>query len=136
MKRDNCPDCGAGIGEKYLDDCDVEECTVCKGQRLQCNCENHDKELAKWTGKWPGDVGDLWLEFGWPSEKDFQHCGLCANIGIIDTRGAVTAAGWPVGVIRFCICPNGRALKRMHKGDISDQEIEELLKSKSKIYYR
>ena len=132
MKKDNCPDCGERIGEKHLDGCDVEECTVCKGQRLQCDCENQDKELIKWTGEWPRSVGDLWIEFGWPSAKEFKHCGLCGNSGIINTRGVVTAAGWKVGIVRFCICPNGRAMKRMNKDDISDQEIESILKNKRK----
>lgn len=51
---------------------------------------------------------ELWREFLHP----LQHCGLCGNVGVIDTRGQVyTPAGYDVGVLAFCICPNGRSLK-------------------------
>jgi hypothetical protein len=36
-------------------------------------------------------------------------CSLCANSGIVDTRGIVTASGVPTGQRNFCICPNGQA---------------------------
>jgi len=49
-----------------------------------------------------------WMEFA-----DGDHCGLCGNTGVIDTRGRVeTPAGVPCGVLRFCLCPNGRAWKK------------------------
>jgi hypothetical protein len=40
-------------------------------------------------------------------------CGLCGNTGLINTH-AHTPTGKPCGVQAFCICPNGRALKRGH----------------------
>lgn len=41
------------------------------------------------------------------------YCCLCGNHGVIDTRGKVhTPAGLECGDLVFCICPNGRALKK------------------------
>ena len=50
----DCPDCGTAPGQIHSDNCDVERCTGCGGQRLGCDCENHDKVFARWTGIWPG----------------------------------------------------------------------------------
>lgn len=48
-----CPDCAVLPGFPHKDGCDVERCTVCHGQRLQCECEGHDKHDGRWTGMWP-----------------------------------------------------------------------------------
>ena len=53
-RQPTCPDCSARIGEPHGPFCDVERCTVCHGQRLQCDCEGHDRLAAAWTGEWPG----------------------------------------------------------------------------------
>lgn len=50
----NCHDCGAKPGQVHLVGCDVEQCSVCGGQKIQCNCKGHNKFFAKWTGIWPG----------------------------------------------------------------------------------
>jgi hypothetical protein len=51
-------------------------------------------------------------------------CGLCGNQGIVDTRPtAVTPWGAKAGIVAFCVCPNGRALKLNPRG-------EELLKDR------
>lgn len=40
-------------------------------------------------------------------------CGLCGNFGIINTLGKMfSPAGVHCGVRRYCICPNGRVMKR------------------------
>lgn len=54
------------------------------------------------------ELADLWSK-----EFVLKHCILCGNKGIVDTRGIVhTPNGIETGGIAFCICPNGRSLKR------------------------
>lgn len=48
-----------------------------------------------------------------PDEFMGNHCGLCGNSGIVDTVGKIfTAAGVGCGIKTFCLCANGRAMKR------------------------
>lgn len=56
MKLVNCPDCGIEPGSIHSDGCDVERCTVCGSQRISCDCQDHDKAFARWTGFWPGSL--------------------------------------------------------------------------------
>ena len=57
MELKNCHDCNAKPGEPHKDGCDTEVCSVCGGQRIQCEpweCVDHDKVFARWSGIWPG----------------------------------------------------------------------------------
>jgi hypothetical protein len=69
---------------------------------------------------------DSQLREFWVREfADTGHCCLCGNHGVIDTRRQVfTPAGVECGDTAFCICPNGRAMK---KGSGRDKPSEETL---------
>jgi len=56
-------------------------------------------------------LSDFWCE----EYAQKNHCCLCGNRGLIDTRGKVfTPAGFECGAVVFCICPNGRTWKKLN----------------------
>lgn len=108
----NCPDCGVKPGEPHIDGCDIETCTHCGVQRIQCNSKKHNKHEARW-GTFDNMLSDFWIEnyCGKIPGREYSHCLLCttptnANSGIIKT---------PTGQEVYCVCPNGRAMARQEK---------------------
>jgi hypothetical protein len=51
--QQQCPDCGTGIGMPHKDECDIERCTICGGQRITYDCDSHDPLRSVWIGGWP-----------------------------------------------------------------------------------
>jgi hypothetical protein len=48
-----CPDCGTAVGYPHKNECDIERCSECFGQRIQCRCEGHAPLTSAWTGFFP-----------------------------------------------------------------------------------
>jgi hypothetical protein len=60
MKK--CPDCGVEPGQTHSPGCDVERCSICKGQAISCGCTKKQKSQI-WDGEWPGT--QECIERGW-----------------------------------------------------------------------
>ena len=56
VELDNCFSCKVVAGKPHKKKCDIERCSECGGQKLGCECTNHDKQFARWTGFWPGEL--------------------------------------------------------------------------------
>lgn len=61
----------------------------------------------------------------WLKHYATEHCSLCANSGMIDSRGLKTAAGRVAGRLNFCICPNGQALRKQDPNALTAIEERE-----------
>lgn len=75
---ETCHDCGAKPGENHVPGCDVEQCTYCGGQWIQCGHsrkKKHKPDLSYWTGVWPGTRECIELDWYVVFTKDgWQMC--------------------------------------------------------------
>ena len=60
---------------------------------------------------------DAWEEFTVYPYADhigckIPMCGLCGNSGVLDTTKNTNWQGKDIGVVAYCICPNGRRRKK------------------------
>lgn len=55
-------------------------------------------------------MADFWME---EFMTDGGLCVLCGNYGVVDTRGIKSPAGTKCGARVYCICPNGRKMKKL-----------------------
>ena len=67
-KLTNCPECKVTPGKPHKPGCDIEICSACGTQRIDCNCKGkHDPLFARWTGIYPGNAEAIFLGMGFHS---------------------------------------------------------------------
>tara|TARA_R110002111_G_scaffold100975_1_gene156372 strand:+ start:16433 stop:16927 length:495 start_codon:yes stop_codon:yes gene_type:complete len=52
-KKEKCPDCGTALGEPHKNDCDIQRCSECGGQKISCDCATHTPSKSVWNDEWP-----------------------------------------------------------------------------------
>lgn len=65
------------------------------------------------------EVSEYWMQF-----YCTQHCTLCGNTGIIDSRGQKTPAGLEVGRLNWCICPNGQTIRNQVHREPTESDLK------------
>lgn len=75
----SCPDCGVEPGKPHKEGCDIERCSHCGRQRLQCGSCLHDRIFARWTGLFPGWAETIALGY---FKDDYPDLNRFANEGL------------------------------------------------------
>lgn len=57
----------------------------------------------------------------WLKHYMADHCTLCGNSGVIDTRAVRTPIGVLCGRLNWCICPNGQIMRYHTKGKLPEE---------------
>lgn len=112
---------------------------TCLKFETACNYLQDIANMAEPGKKMPGceTAAHALAQMGIPRERDpvrnevvvdywhkfycTEHCSLCGNSGIIDSRGKRTAAGVSAGRRNWCICPNGQEARHFAKGSLPSQ---------------
>jgi len=66
---------------------------------------------------------------------EISLCGLCANSGIVDTRKSAVWNDQQVGILGYCLCANGRALKRS-RPNLLAKDMEGIQSSMARKMFR
>lgn len=91
--NNKCPDCGVGMGQPHITECDVERCSVCGSQRITCDCAGHDPARSVWTSEWPTQM----------SEENYEpnvSCPYCEDETMPEQE--MEWAGWGLQVTQTC----------------------------------
>jgi hypothetical protein len=76
---------------------------------------------------------DLYLEFlvvVKDGNIEIPFCGLCGNSGTVDTVNKAKHNNKYIGVVAYCICPNGRAKKTKQSTSIIYTEADDIYTKK------
>lgn len=89
-----CGDCRVMAGQPHEPGCDVERCSSCGGQRVQCDCPDHDPSFSRWTGHWPGELEAKALGYTMTEDQPWPNGKGHYPKGTLDLN-QFHADGWP-----------------------------------------
>lgn len=72
-EKQTCPDCGTGLGRPHVNQCDVERCSSCDGQRITYDYEDHAQASSSQEGVMVSDQKNNTT----PNDKS-PNCPGCA----------------------------------------------------------
>lgn len=107
-EKQTCPDCGTGLGQPHVNQCDVERCSQCGGQRISCDCEDHTPSESVWTGVWPEAASVKEEAFDEAKARFDQMIGMESTAGDRDGFLYRSPTGFPLAEMFLCEDCNGK----------------------------